>query len=609
MANDSCLYFIQKFDSSLYSLYKGDGDIIALMPEVCYALDKKGIKYKILEDFYDFQDQKKYADGYFKRLSQWIDLFDKHIKDNIKDPSIKKIEFARLYGDHFKSMIDAVLVCCRNIEAVLNTMKPSKVHLIVEESELKFKEDPWYFSQMQELHYFVLPLICKKLEISYTSSFANQESTTTTLKPSNSMSMRKYIKYIFSRAKCMAKKIRNNFFYKLFLFKNNGLCVILLHDDGWLGNLRKDFMRSGWNIYPPIIYDNDLNIQPDYSHLKELWAKISQECMQKFIPCQWVNEEAGVDLSGIFNERFEFFLKRICPFINQEAIKYSKIIEQKKIKYVVCPYKIHPSDFAMMTAATIKEGVLSVQVEHGAGEIDDIWIYSEQPANVYIPSSRECVEYFDLLFNHENKMNTKVIPGLTWAERYERENKRNKKKFLNRKVSKKIYYLPSCQGLQRFNSSYPLSWYYCFQRDLVKYFSELKKFDFIIKVCPSVRWLSDPIRRLIEDGHFSNIFYEDGDLVKNLRLADKVITDYPSSPTHEARLLGLPTLSLYHPRINVRQSAEVEYGKTLAPFKSFEEARRIIGDFLNSPPEEYIVPVDNEFASPKFIDAIKIEDY
>ena len=133
----------------------------------------------------------------------------------------------------------------------------------------------------------------------------------------------------------------------------------------------------------------------------------------------------------------------------------------------------------------------------------------------------------------------------------------------------------------------------------------MKDFDFIIKAS-GIPSISEPIRNFIDDEKFINIFYKEDDLVRNLRSADRVITDYPSTPTYEARLLGLPVLSLYHKRVSVRQSAERKYGKTLIPFETLQEACDLVDVFLSAPSEEYIIPMDSEFNSPSFLEATLI---
>ena len=109
----------------------------------------------------------------------------------------------------------------------------------------------------------------------------------------------------------------------------------------------------------------------------------------------------------------------------------------------------------------------------------------------------------------------------------------------------------------------------------------------------------------LKDLKAPNIFYRTGNLVVNLRKADRVITDYPSTPTYEARLMGLPVLSLYHESLSIRQTAKQAYKRTLVSFKTTEEALKQIDGFLSSNPGEYIVPVEDNFFAPSFLEIVE----
>ena len=56
--------------------------IVALTPEVCYQLDKEGIKYSIIEDYYDEAELSTQEDEYYKSQLQWIGRLDEFLQKN-----------------------------------------------------------------------------------------------------------------------------------------------------------------------------------------------------------------------------------------------------------------------------------------------------------------------------------------------------------------------------------------------------------------------------------------------------------------------------------------------------------------------------------------------
>ena len=307
--------------------------------------------------------------------------------------------------------------------------------------------------------------------------------------------------------------------------------------------------------------------------------------MQEFKPSQLANEEAGVDLCFILNARFRYFLEKICPIISAAAKQYQDIFKKKNISYVVCQYKIFPSEFGVMAAAAVSGSVTAVLVEHGSCE----WEYklqylTELPTNIYVASSVDEAAFYNEFLNNGNADKVRVVAGRVWIDRYRSEAQKIAQRAPN--ITPRVYYLPSSQSTPRFDPAYPLCWYFQLQKALCEHFKKIPQYHFTVKVDPSVQWLSAPIAQFLKDLRAENISYEEGNLVRCLRGADRVITDFPSTPTYEARLMGLPVLSLYHASIPVRPTAQQLFGKTLVSFKAAQDAIQEIDRFLFSRHEE-----------------------
>jgi len=412
------------------------------------------------------------------------------------------------------------------------------------------------------------------------------------------------------------------FFKRKRLKKEGRFRKFLIFREGWLGNFYKNATKSGHQVlchtiagskrYPLFRKKgNKDEIKEFYldDEAKLRWERITESCIKEFNPSEWPSREVGVDLSPILDERFIHFLQRICPIISATVRQYEETFKKEKIDYVLCQYKIFPSDFGVMSAATVSPDVSSVHIEHGSTEIEyHMHYFTEQPANIYVPSSKEEARFFEGFFNYDQTNKSKIIVARGWIDKYKGEAKKATDRFSKPTANsrlKKVYYLPAVLLRQRFGTSYPLCWYHFLQRNLCKHFAKLSQYNFVIKGHSVAKWLNRPLLDFLKNLKAPNISYQEGNLLSNLRKADRVITDYPSTPTYEARLMGLPVLSLYHESINIRRTAQEAHGKTLVSFRQTDQMLEQIDRFLSSDPKEYIIPMENNYMNPTLLEIME----
>lgn len=624
--NGESIYFMEDFSPLVRNI---KGKIIALTPKVCYQLDKEKISYQTYEDFYDMFERKKYAEGYQSRLSSWIDSFDDYLRDKLKDSLDKKINFVRLYGYYITTMLDSFIPSSQDVVAVFNKLKPlpSKVYLITQpHSHTEF--DWRLFINKGDLSYYLLPIICRQLNLPYSIIAVDSEN----IKHDHIFNkLKHFLRRGFKSFVRIAEGLYNQLVYLFFSFKRKKLKkekelkTFLILSEEWLDNFYRDFIKAGHKILyhtasGPKRYlflrkrdENEINNFYFDDNTALLWKKIGEDCIREFNPSGWPNSEAGIDLCPILNERFLYFLQKICPIISVTAKKYQAIFEKSKIDYVLGVYKIIPSDFGAMAAATLSLTAYSVFVQHGSCEMEAfLQHFSELPTNIHVTPSREEALFYSRYFNSGNKNKVKVIAARSWIDKYKYEADKISYKFFKLNLSKrlnrcpiKVYYLPGAFSLQRLGATYPFCWYYFFQRALCEHFARLDGYRLIIKVLSTTTWFSEPILEFLKDLNAPNISYADGDLIANLRQADRVITDYPSTPTFEARLMGLPVLSLYYDSIGIRNTAQEVYGKTLVSFKTKQEAMDHIDRFLVSDPKDYIISMEENFSASTLLDILE----
>jgi len=622
--NYKSIYFVEEFSPLLGKI---NGKIIALTPKVCYQLDKENIPYQIYEDFYNMFERKNCTKGYNQGKMFWIGAFDDYLRSKLTNSLDKKLNFVRLYGYYIEIMIDQFIISSRNILSVLNKEMPSKVYLVVAP---RSQEDfDWrLYNAKGDVTVYILQVICQKLGLQYFLLRSNTEKA-----KSGSVFSKLNISpfRIIRTLGRIAKGMHTQIIYLLLwlkrrkLKKQNKFRRIIISSEGRLGNLYKKAVKAGHQIlyhtmYGPKQYlffrkrkENEIKDFYIDDRTKLLWEKLGKSCIKEFNLLEWINTQAGVDISEVLTPRFVYFLQNVCPIISLSARRYEKIFKEKKIDYVVCQYKILPSDFGLMAAATLYPEVFSMHVEHGGGESRyHKHYFTELPANIYVTSSKEEAVFYSEFFNSVNSDRIEVVAAKGWIERYKHEAKKTGVRFFKstgdgklNKSPKKIYYVPTPQSIQRFASSYPLCWYHHFHRNLCEHFAKLPQYNFFIKGLSGKDWIFKPLLDFLNDLGAPNIFYKEGDLRANLRRADRIITDYPSTPTFEARLMRLPVLSLYHESVGVRYTAQEIYGKTLVSFREVAQMTRHIDKFLASNPEEYIIPVEDNFLTPTLLDVLE----
>jgi len=623
------IYFVEKYFPQVKEL---DGEIIAIMPEVCRRLDMENVAYHTFEEFYDMLGRKQYSVEYLDRLHSWIDAFDDFIADQIPDTGMRKHRFVRLYGYYIQSVIEAMIIGSKNIISVVESLSPQKV-VLVRDQNSQYIPDWEFFIGLVDYSCYLLPSICKEKNIDYSVGILEGQEPA----KSNNDSLGSFIKdKIWSKLRIIKKVLILEFEYfkskktrKELSAKGKNKKILIINED-WTGEFFKDVIRQGHQVvyhttngprrYPSAENNNDeyreKKIRKD---VKELWKNISSVCLTKFGPSKFSSAEAGVNLASVLDEVFVSFLEKTCSIIYQTITEYAQISNNEEMEYAILGYKITPTEFGAVSHWYRSPKKTLMQVEHGSGGTQNsIWLFTEQPADLYVTSSIEEKEYDQKLFNKNGKHQCTVVAGRGWIQRYQNEavlrsEALDAKRRNDCNGPEIIYYLPSAQSIIRFNCAYPLCWTYLLQKTLCQYFATLSEYNFVVKMPCWTERLAQPTKKYIDQLNSPNLMWKDGDLVQHLKNADRVITDYPSTPTFEARLLGIPTLSLYHESLELIPEVFHAYEKTTLSFKSFNEAKELVKRFVHAEPEEYIVDMKSKFQTPRLIEIFnesqKTEEY
>lgn len=590
--------------------------IIALTPEVCYQLDKEGIKYSIIEDYYDEVELSNQADDYRQSVSQWIDELDEFLQNNIKGLDLK---LGTIYKWYLKRMIfDTLYIRCYALRKLFETIKPSEVTFISpkpNESHLNYRFEHYGRS----LYAQVIPILCTENNVPLTPVLLEVDSSEVReirLKPAHrDESLLTGLKRILAKSGIIR---RLYFIYKCSKnlpfakrAKQEKLNIFMLKTAHIGEDFIIDALARGHNIY---LLSGDsilkcsclgdrrhLDLKAEYDKVtglnNSLWAHTAN-LLEGHDLLRRVNEKYQLDVSAIVLKRLQHFVSKVCPEIIGYFKVFTEFYNKDKIDLLFTPSVSPLEEYAALAAANSHRHVRTACVFHGEGVYASRdWCTIElQNYDVHISSNIETKEYFKHL-SKTIKSPAKIYSSphrLKFAKKISglRETRGSDSISKNRIIYLNTFLHWDDRTLD--GVLYPATWYYEFQKSLIEYFSTRKEFTFVWKGLPQSDAIYNPLPNFITDNNFSNIEIATNPFTQHLLSADRVICDLPSTGFYESVVAGVPTMSLYHKATIVRKSAVDYFGNLLKLYSDIPEAIKHIDEFLNSDPELYRLTIDME---------------
>ena len=585
--------------------------VIALAPLAAYQLDKAGINYNIIEDYYDEGELLKEEEAYFRDQLTWFGKFDNFLFNIFPDAKRKDLKLATIHYFCIKSMVDSLILRCKVINIFINKVKPDKIIYISN----SWKEDlidsavhPLLFGRGQSLFSRIMPIFCKKYNIDFQRIILKQAVDLNNIHP-------KYKSFI-SRVKSglmTNNHVRNLWhYYKTFsinsrLFessKNHRRNLFFLKNPGFVKDIIKEALEKGYGVYykrnndiinqsfpyHKVVVCINSNITSDPTYGNNFLKEIELNDI-----LSWVNNYCGININSILLARLKYFINNFCPQILSLIDKYTAFYNDNQIDMVFTPHMVSESEFAAIAATRYAEKTMSACLQHGdAAFAAKRWDFGEYaPYYIYFTTNYEREEYIKhriqlgnfktKVFQYPNRF--KIIPKVNRPKR--KQNRRGDQKTL---VYVPIMYPWDSEIWSE--SRLPDTWYFSWHKKLMNYFSSRKDFNFIWKGIPDSNVTYDPTSNIINDQKYKNIKYATESFVKWIKKADLVLLDYPSTALYEAAVSGLPVMSLFFaPFSIVRESALKLFGRSLQPFSSFDEGISKIDAFLNSNLNEFVVSI------------------
>jgi len=602
-------YLIEAYSTSLK--FKGNYTVIALTPLAAYELDKAGIKYSILEDYYDEAEFLKEEEAYFYDQLAWFDKFDNFLFEIFPEAKSRGLGLATSYYFYIKSMVDSLILRCKVINIFINKVKLNSIVYVStrwEEDSISSAGYPLLFRKGQSLISRLMPMFCKKYNIEFQriilegtegleNIYIGNKGVITKIK--NSLKANKHVRNLWHHYKIFSI---SDIFHRS--FKNHKCNMFFLKTPGFVKDIMKEAKKEGHGIYYK--QDNDIIKQffPYHKAVERIYSNITSapkydiNDLPKEIETDifgWINDYCGINVNAIILSRLLYFIGNFCPQVISFIDKYIAFYNDNQIDMVFTPHMVSVDEFAAIIATRYSEKTRSACLQHG----DEVFASKMWDFGEYTPYHI----YFTTNYERENYINHRVRLGNFNAKIFQYPNRfirlPNVNKLPNKQskctAPKTVVYVPT---MYKWDNTFwnearvPDTWYFSWHKELLKFFGSRKNFNFIWKGIPVSNDTYDPIPNLINDRGYKNIKYATEPFVKWIKKADLVLLDYPSTALYEAAVSGLPVMSLYFAPFNVvRESAIELFGKSLQLFNDFDEGIVRIEKYLDSNLDEFIVSI------------------
>lgn len=592
------LYLMEAYNANIQF---EDGIVVALTPEVCYHLDKEGIEYTIIEDYYNecelFGDQNSFLDD----QSKWFKTFDEFLKNNVDVLNVHDLNLATMYSMRIKSMtVDPMIFKSITLKALFDKLNPSSVTFVTlppEEGAL----DVNLGYAGKSLYAHLVPILCEKRSIPFTEQFGKSMEIARGGGVHISKKISRVVKYIpglfeMLRAifnKMDKKKVLNilqmNFAYNGFDAVKNSF--VRGHDTYLFTNGKiVKFYRFGFKKFD-IKHGDNTSEYTSYD-----WNRIAR-LLETHELIEWINEKCRLDVGDIVLPNLKYFVSKVCPELLRYHNRFSSFFEDESIDIVLSPYMQSIMELAAISAANKCNGTNTICLEHGDDIFRNIfWRLKElTDFDTLIVSGDENKQYLGCI-RDQYKVQTNIYSCLNRMLYVSKINElRTTKKFKEKIVlnKNKIIYVPTFLTWDALrvdevcHSYLTPTRYYKFQRSLLEYFSKKEDYAFIWKALFESEPIYNPIPDLIQDNKINNVRTATDPFQNYLPTANKVIFDYPSTGMYESVVAGVPTMCLCSDTLKVRESGLDEFKNIIKIYSNIEEAINYIEQFLSDDPEQY----------------------
>ena len=378
-------YLVEAYSSDIK--FDNDDAIIALTPLASYELDKAGIKYNILEDYYDEGKLLKEEEDYFNDQLDWFNKFDSLLLNIFPEAKNKNLKLATSYYYGIKRMIDALITRCKVIDLFINKAKPNGISYVSnswEEDSISASKLPLLFIGGQSLFSRITPLFCEKYDIDFQRIISKEGIRQDDIysgyknfprRVKKSLKSNKHVRNLWRYYKTL--NINNIFLkfpkdlkYNLLFLEITGYNIIDIYKEVQKEGHRV-FYKQDNKIIKNILYPKVVkNIYPDIISISKQDTTDYIEKIYKYKIISWINDYCNSDIANIITPRLKYFINEWCPQIISLIDKYTKFYDDNHIDLVFTPHMVSVDEYAAIIATKYSKKTKSACFQHGDSVFD-----------------------------------------------------------------------------------------------------------------------------------------------------------------------------------------------------------------------------------------------
>lgn len=574
------LIFVEETDhieAALGALAEGPGKIIAFSPNAVYALERRGVKFNMPEDYYDNgilqKEWVKYFDLSKKIMSETDDLLRDKTASFSGRVDIRPLFFnAQMFLSIFRQIVIDIFI----LDNIFGKEKPGKVFFPRNpEDKLTYRLSYERESVISHL----VPLFAKDRFEARDYEWRGRHKTEDPARPSGG-SWRKFLKGIAARIP------------EAFLPKPGGPGLMVFYGGYDLGYVLPLLRRNGYNIYyfERFLECHQREKAPHAGYYELCFGKDGADLERHF-------EYRGINFFPAVKSRIEFYLNHILPEYLSMHDDMKEMLEKNRIRLLIgshSPSRIYEN---ILCAAARELGIKTVSFQHGGyGErfnhvlhVNDF----DNPMNNYFFAWGIGVEDYARKYGL-NKVKV-VLTGSAWADGLASRKVLRRPKSGGRKT---ILYLPTALRVRPKDRMLPgefaANTYFLLQKRIISELAKNENIELLIRLHSNDDGVN-PIADFIKESGFRNLRVVKTDLSELLPKVDLVISDFMS--TTLIHLLAMKKNVMFYvdrSAMLLEPEARSALDKAMYCFDRLEDFLRAVSEYASFP-EKFPVKDNKEF--------------
>ena len=551
--------------------------VVALTPEACYELDRRGIPYKLTTDFGTDEAIAALEPEHWREQLEWIEALDETIAAHV--PATKRWRFgaATLDALALKRLVDPVRLRALELDAVLGSCDVVLLHR-------RDSAEPPVTSR-------VLSLLASARGLAFGERIVDApepEALPPVVHPLPSRGildrLKASVRHRLRRAPVPRKEYPPPQSRLTLLFADFGYDLPYL-----LARARERGHRCLRVVGDAVIEEGGepaevarVPTEGDEADWAAAAATVSSPEHPLWAwPNGWV---AGVPLADVVRPAVVRWLETTMPRIAARAASFDELLKTEHVDFVVAANPGEPDVLA--AAAVTAPPALSVVVDHGhrahASALFDLIILRHVDHDFC--ATDELARYMESRRARYSHPTAELHVGsYLWRVNAALSPSQAPPAPVPAGKPVVVYALAATGGDARYLNGEWFSdgWYYRLCREIVDVLARHPEIHSVVKLFPADGIVRNPIDLYVRDLGLAHVVSSRAPLRAWIPWADRMIFDYPSTGLYEAAAAGVPYLALLYARHAYRPGAVEQLGSGAVPFVEPAEAARAVESFVS----------------------------